>query len=70
MTIQTKFNVGDTVWFMHDNKALCSTVIRTNIVITEHYIHEIYSLERTGADTFQYHAQYLHPTKEALLVSL
>ena len=31
MTIETKYNIGDVVWFMHDNKVKSGTIIKIDV---------------------------------------
>lgn len=33
MTIETKYNVGDEVWLMYENKAITAQVIEINVAI-------------------------------------
>jgi hypothetical protein len=70
MTIETKYNIGDEVWFM----ALCKRkkgVIKTMTiwVFDDGDIEIKYSVEKSG---FFYHRyeNHLFPTKEELLKSL
>ena len=73
MTPETKYNIGDKAWFMHDNKAKSAIIIKINVVIEK-------DMNCTGVHTstlyylFDYCAPYieskLFPTKEELLASL
>lgn len=71
MTIETKYNIGDEVWFMDRNKPIKGIAIKLDIDIArkgDWYI-EHYKVEANG---FQYCkvGQNLFPTKEELLKSL
>jgi hypothetical protein len=68
MTFETKYNIGDEVWVMHDNRCRCTIVksIRT-------MIHDYTSL--IDIEYFIEVGEWLHegrlfPTKEELLKSL
>ena len=73
MTIETRYNIGDRVWFMHDNKVKNEIIIKIDAVILKDMnctgVHKsiTYSL-------FNYSRCYaedkLFPTKEELLKSL
>jgi hypothetical protein len=73
MTIETRYNIGDRVWFMHDNKVESEIIIKINAVIEKDMnctgVHKsiAYSL-------FNYSGYYtenkLFPTKEELIKSL
>ena len=77
MTIETKYNIGDEVWFMEKNKA-CSRVIEAirathyggilTVLNYGYYLHP----ERPDARLywFDQHERELYPTKEELLKSL
>ena len=77
MTIETKYNIGDEVWFMEDNKA-CSRVIEAinvthygeNLTILRYgyYLHPESSDERLY--WLDQHERDLYPNKEELLKSL
>jgi hypothetical protein len=73
MTIETRYNIGDRVWFMHDNKVESEIIIKINAVIEK-------DMNRTGVyksiaySLFNYCRYYtedkLFPTKEELIKSL
>lgn len=66
MTIETKYNIGDEVWFMFDEKPIRGTIknigshISINVVINGNSY--IFRREAKGFELF--------PTKEELLKSL
>lgn len=72
MTIQTKLNIGDSVWFIHDNKVKEGRVMRISIQVIEwdrightiqlHYYPSGYTGYLTEKQAFE--------TKEELLESL
>lgn len=71
MTIETKYNVGDEVWFMDDNKPTKGIVVKLDIDVSrkgDWYI-EHYKVEAKGFIHFKV-GQSLFPTKEELLKSL
>ena len=71
MTIETKYNIGDEVWFMENNRATTGIVVKLDVDIarTGDWYIEHYKVEANG---FQFCkvGQNLFPTKEELLKSL
>ena len=76
MIIETKYNVGDRLWYMENNKA-CSRVVAAikftcygDIVVKDYG----YYLEPESGDEsiywFEQHESHLYPSKEELLNSL
>lgn len=73
MTIETRYNIGDKVWFMYNNSVKCEPIIKINALIekdmnsTNIHITILYHL-------YDYCTSYieskLFPTKEELLKSL
>lgn len=73
MTIETKYNIGDKVWFMHNNSVNSAIIIKIDFIIersmndTSIHQHAWYSL-------YNYHSPYseqsIFSTKEELLKSL
>lgn len=73
MTIETRYNIGDKVWFMYNNSVKCELIIKINALIekdmnsTNIHITILYHL-------YDYDTSYieskLFPTKEELLKSL
>lgn len=73
MIIETKYNIGDEVWFMHDNSAKSAIVTKIDIVI-EKGMNSTDVYKSTAYSLFNYCRYYtkdkLFPTKEELLKSL
>ena len=71
MTIETKYNIGDEVWFMEYNKPNKGSVVKIDIDIAragDWYI-EHYKIKSDKAQICKV-GQSLFPTKEELLKSL
>lgn len=72
MTIETKYNIGDKVWFMYDNSVRSATVIKIDVLIEKNKnrtsIHKTISYGLF--DYFKYPEDKLFPTKKELLKSL
>lgn len=73
MTIETKYNIGNEVWFMHDNSVKSARIIKIEAVI-EKDMNSAGIHKTTLYHLFDYHKSYresqLFPTKEELLKSL
>lgn len=73
MTIETKYNIGDKVWFMHNNSVESAIIIKIDAVI-EKNMNCTGMHETTSYCLFDYCGYYieckLFPTKEELLKSL
>ena len=71
MTIETKFNIGDEVWFMKENKPTKKVVDFIEIIAasttSKSFIQ--YGLKMEGV-VERVTEKYLFPTKEELLKSL
>lgn len=73
MKIETKYNIGDEVWFMHDNKVKSGTIIKIDVVLERDM-----NSQNVGKSVYYglynfispYIEQRLFPTKEELLKSL
>lgn len=78
MTITTKYNIGDTVWFMEDNRASFGSVIniealRQNKVdyVCNEIKRDVYGVKPSDRDAvFQMSESYVFPSKQELLASL
>lgn len=71
MTIETKYNIGDEVWFMDKNRPIKGIVTKLDIDVAskgDWYI-EHYKVKVDGCLHFKV-GQFLFPTKEKLLKSL
>lgn len=74
MTIETRYNIGDEVWFMENNRPTKGIVVKLDIDVArsgDWYI-EHYKVESNGLPRGErFHiGQSLFPTKEELLKSL
>ena len=65
MTISTKYNIGDTVWFMHDNKCVSKKVENINIDVYHKYVQYMFD-----ENSIWLSEKHLFSTKEELLKSL
>lgn len=65
MEIKTKYNIGDTVWFMHKNRCVSMKIENINIEVKIKYIQYIFNESEIWISE-----KYLFPTKEELLKSL
>ena len=74
MTIETKYNIGDEVWLMYENKAITAQVIEMNVEISKHIMSYVsancYCKIKCPLFTREIHDSHLFPTKEELLKSL
>lgn len=65
MTISTKYDIGDMVWFMHDNRCILKKVENINIDVCHMYIQYMFD-----EDDMWLSEKHLYSTKEELLKSL
>lgn len=74
MTIETKYNIGDEVWLMYENKAITAQVIEMNVAIGINFYSEVdakcFCKIKCPHFTREIHDSHLFPTKEELLKSL
>jgi len=81
MTIETKYNIGQEVWFMWDNRPTCQRIAAMEVyvgkqVLPSYYVepYEIDAIKMEYSDVIPYnrifHEYQLFPTKEELLKSL
>lgn len=81
MTIETKYNIEDEVWFMWDNKPTCQKIAAMEVyvrekVIPRYYVepYEIDPIRVVNSDVIPYNRRFyeyqLFSTKEELLKSL
>lgn len=72
MEIKTKYNIGDKVWWINDNKALTGEILSVHFhqwsdeSVTKEYTVEQYAV--SGGHVVN--EKYLFPTKEELLKTL
>lgn len=73
MTIETKLSVGDTAFYMDENRAMYSPVESISITVERSGLgekrHIIYTLLR-GSQEIQRNEEKVFPSKEDLLKSL
>lgn len=65
MEIKTKYNIGDKVWLMHNNKCVLKRIENISIDVSNMYIQYLFD----GNDIWL-SEKYLFPNKEELLKSL
>ena len=71
MTIETKYNIGDKVWFARFNKDIyLFEVIGVRITIFGSEVHIEYELVEEDGISCRFPEYLLFPTKEELLKSL
>jgi hypothetical protein len=73
MTIETKYNIGDEVWFTHDHMAIKGVVVRIRINTWGGEVQiwcEINTSQRLLTEPGEVWEGFLYPTKEELLKSL
>ncbi len=74
MTIETKYNIGDEVWLMYENRAITAQVVTMNVEISDHIMGDVsancYCKIKCPHFTREIHDSHLFPTKEELLKSL
>ena len=72
MTIETKYNIGDEVWFMNKNKACSDIITAVHIYRTETLLNTTYGFGNTIQTQIvsTMKESDLFPTKEELLKSL
>lgn len=72
MTIETKYNIGDEVWFMQDNKVCSDTITAIHTYRTETISNITYGFGKSIRSQIIaiINERDLFPTKEELLKSL
>jgi hypothetical protein len=72
MTIETRYDIGDEVWFIVNGRIAEFIVSQVSIVKTEHNAYITYGLRTKNEPiiTFDATEKFLFPTKEELLKSL
>lgn len=65
MTVSTKYDIGDMVWFMHDNICVLKKVENINIDVCHMYIQYMFD-----ENSIWLSEKHLFSTKEELLKSL
>ncbi len=69
MTLETKFDVGDTIWFMYNNRPMCAVVTTMIVTKNESVYGEEYQCP-TRDRRHDIHHTFAFKTKEDLLASL
>lgn len=70
MKVESKYNVGDEVWIIHNGKPAKYKVNEINIVIRQAPITILYHLIATKRAYTMSFEEFLFPTKDELLKSL
>ena len=70
MTIETKYNIGDEVWFILGNKARQGKILGITFEKMGHSIIGYYYNVQVGVSHGSFNEPDLFPTKEELLKSL
>ena len=71
MTIETKFNPKNVVWFIKDEKVLSQDITSIDIsVVKGNDVRIFYLFFRPKGESFSIKENKVFPTKEALLQSL
>lgn len=65
MTISTKYDIGDMVWFMYDNICVLKKVENINIDVYHKYVQYMFD-----ENSIWLSEKHLYSTKEELLKSL
>lgn len=65
MTIDTKYDIGETVWFMHKNKCVSMKIENINIEVKIKYIQYVFNESEIWISE-----KHLFSTREELLKSL
>lgn len=82
MTFETKYNIGDEVWAMYNNKPICLTIAAMDIGLHQKQLwviyymqpYEIDPLKMSNVEYISYNRAFyekdIFPTREELLKSL
>ena len=70
MTIETKYNIGDEVWFMNDGEPTSERIVRIDVERYEQKQYVEYTVVLSDVILTSFYEQELFPTKEELLKSL
>jgi len=70
MTIETKFNISDTIWFMNGNKAECCTVTSMKMGMDNHTNKNLWIFYSPYFRNYWISESKCFSTKEDLLKSL
>lgn len=70
MTIETKYNIGDEVWFILGATAKKGEILEVTFTKREEILTGFYYSVSVGASYASFYEKQLFPTKEELLKSL
>lgn len=70
MTIKTKYNIGDEVWFILGGKARQGVIFQITFYKLGHTLNSYYYNVQIGVSHGTFNEPDLFPTKEGLLKSL
>ena len=70
MTIETKYNIDDKVWFMNEGEPTSERIVRIDIEQYERKQFVEYTVVLSDVILTSFYEQELFPTKEELLKSL
>lgn len=70
MTIETKYNIGDEVWFMNEGEPTSEKIVRIDVEQYERKQFVEYTVVLSDVILTSFYEQELFPTKEELLKSL
>ena len=70
MTIETKFNIGDEVWFMNEGEPISEKIVRIDVEQYERKQFVEYTVVLGDCILTTFYEQEIFPTKEELLKSL
>ena len=70
MTIKTKYNIGDKVWFMNEGEPTSERIVRIDVEQYERKQFVEYTVVLSDVILTSFYEQEVFPTKEELLKSL
>lgn len=70
MTIETKYNIGDEVWFMNEGEPTSEKIVRIDVEQYERKQFVEYTMVLSDVILTSFYEQEVFPTKEELLKSL
>lgn len=70
MTIETKFNIGDEVWFMNEGEPISEKIVRIDVEQYERKRFVEYTVVLGDCLLTTFYEQEIFPTKEELIKNL
>lgn len=70
MTIETKYNIGDEVWFMNEGEPTSEKIVRIDVEQYEQKQYIEYTVILCDVILTSFYEEEIFPTKEELLKSL